>query len=174
MKNNIVLIGMPSSGKSTVGKILAEIVGLKFADTDVLIYEREKRPLKDIVNSDGYEKFLDIQEEVILGLNLSGYVIATGGSVIYRERSMNHLRENGIIVYLETDYSEIAERITPDRRLARKESQNLQDMYMERKTLYEKYADININCAARNPCEIADEISRRIAGFENLKHNKDS
>lgn len=157
-KSNIVLIGMPSSGKSTVGKYLAEKTGMQFIDTDLIILEREKRPLKDIVNSDGLQKFLEIQQEVIQGLDVNNSIISTGGSVIYSPASMKHLKENGSIIFLKLEYEEIEKRITSGRRFARKEEQDLMDLYRERMPLYEKYADITINCSGKSVEKIAGEI----------------
>jgi len=161
---NIVLIGMPSSGKSTVGRLLAKKINYEFIDTDKLIMEKVNKPLKDLVNEDGLEKFLDIQEKTILETSVDKHVIATGGSVIYSEKSMNHLKKNSVIVYLETDMKELADRITSDRRLARNENQSFQEMYEERKLLYEKYADITVNCTNRKPEDIADELVKKLEG----------
>ncbi|HHW32126.1 MAG TPA: shikimate kinase [Clostridiaceae bacterium] len=157
-KSNIVLIGMPGSGKSTVGKTLAGIMKRKFIDTDLLIKEAEGRELKDIVAKEGREAFLNIQEKIILKLNTANSVIATGGSVVYSPLSMSHLKKDGVIVYLKNKFELLIERAGADRRFARNENQSLQDMFDERNPLYEKYADIIIDCSERGPVELAKEI----------------
>lgn len=162
-KKNIVLIGMPSSGKSTVGKILAQAVGFLFIDTDEVILEKEKRPLRDIVNTEGLAAFLRIQEEAVLGLDLEGYVIATGGSVIYGEASMLHLKEKGLVVYLETAFAEVEGRLEQGRRFARNAGQSMAEVYREREPLYKKYADTLVVCSGKTPEEIASEIYKRLA-----------
>lgn len=161
-KSNIVLIGMPGSGKSTVGKTLAGILNSKFIDTDLLIKEAEGRELRDIVNEDGREAFLNIQEKIILNLKIAKSVIATGGSVVYSSLSMKHLKEDGVIIYLKNKFELLIERAGADRRFARNENQSLQDMFNERNPLYEKYADIIIDCSEREPEELAMEIIRKI------------
>lgn len=159
---NIVLIGMPSSGKSTVGKLLAKKINYKFIDTDELILKKVNKPLRDVVKEDGLQKFLDIQEKTILETSVDEHVIATGGSVIYSEKSMNHLKKNAVIVYLETDLQELEGRITSNRRLARNENQSFYEMYEERKLLYEKYADITVNCVNKKPEDITDELIKKL------------
>lgn len=97
---NIVLIGMPSSGKSTIGKPLSKELNMQFIDTDSLIFEREKRALKDIVNEDGLERFLQIQEDTILEIDAENHVISTGGSVVYNARAMEHLKKTALLFFL--------------------------------------------------------------------------
>ena len=157
-KSNIVLIGMPNSGKSTVGKQLAKILDMNFVDTDQLIFEQERKPLKEIVESDGLEKFLSIQEEVVKRLKVENSVIATGGSVIYSSVSMEHLRSAGIVVFLDTDYEKVMSRLSSGRRFARRENQSLLDVYNERLPLYRKYADIIVECSDMTAERIASEI----------------
>jgi len=157
-KSNIVLIGMPNSGKSTVGKQLAKILDMNFVDTDQLIFEQERKPLKEIVESDGLEKFLSIQEEVVKRLKVENSVIATGGSVIYSSVSMEHLRSAGIVVFLDTDYEKVMSRLSSGRRFARRENQSLLDVYNERLPLYRKYADIIVECSDMTAERIALEI----------------
>jgi len=157
-KSNIVLIGMPNSGKSTVGKQLAKILDMNFVDTDQLIFEQERKPLKEIVESDGLEKFLSIQEEVVKRLKVENSVIATGGSVIYSSVSMEHLRSAGIVVFLDTDYEKVMSRLSSGRRFARRENQSLLDVYNERLPWYRKYADIIVECSDMTAERIALEI----------------
>ena len=157
-KTNIVLIGMPSAGKTTVGVSLAQRLGMKFIDTDDVIKQIENKPLKDIVNEEGHQKFLEKQEAAILGLNLENHVIATGGSVVYADGSMQHFTNNGTIIFLLMTYSEVEQRVTPERRFAREKGKSLLDVYNERMPLYEKYADLTIYCSKKSVEEIVDEI----------------
>lgn len=157
-KTNIVLIGMPSSGKSTVGASLAENMGMNFIDTDIVIKQRENKDLKDIVNEEGHKKFLEKQETAILELILEHHVIATGGSVIYGENSMEHLKTDGIVIFLMLDYAETEQRVTPDRRFARESIKSLFDLYNERMPLYKKYADFTVSCSNKKVEEIVTEI----------------
>jgi len=159
-KSNIVLIGMPNSGKSTVGKHLATVLNMDFVDTDQLIFEQEKKPLKDIVQSDGLEKFLSIQEDIVKSLKVENSVIATGGSVIYSSISMEHLKSTGFVVFLDIDYEKVVSRLSSGRRFARQENQSLLDVYNERLPLYRKYADIILKCSDMTAERIALEIIR--------------
>ena len=102
-KSNIVLIGMAGCGKSTVGKMLAAKLNRSFVDTDELIVEYQRRPLQQIIDSEGSEKFRLIEEEVLLNVNVSNHVIATGGSSIYSSKGIEHLKECGVIILLQTD-----------------------------------------------------------------------
>ena len=144
---NIVLIGMPGVGKSTVGVILAKMIGYHFVDTDILIQEQENRLLCDIIESDGVEGFLKIENKINSNINITDSVIATGGSVIYGKEAMEHLGEIGTIIYLKLPYNildEILENIK-GRGVVLKDGQGLHDLYEERIPLYEKYADIVID-----------------------------
>lgn len=157
-KHNIILIGMPSAGKSTIGVRLADELGKGFIDTDSIIRQSEKKDLKDIVNNDGLERFLEIQENNILKMNVENHIVATGGSVVYSDAAMKHLKKNGVVVYLKLEFEEIEKRLTPGRRFARNESQSIKDLYNERVPLYEKYADITVNCSARDVESVVAEI----------------
>ncbi len=158
-RKNIVLIGMPSSGKSTVGRPLAEFLKMKFIDTDRKIREVSGKPLRDIVQEDGLEAFLEIQEKTILGINSENSVISTGGSVVYSSRTMEYLAEGGMIVYLKNSLETLEGRITPERRLARSNGQTYAQLYDERTLLYEKYAHETIECDGKSVEEIVDEIT---------------
>ncbi|GAE90051.1 shikimate kinase [Acetivibrio straminisolvens] len=157
-KGNIVLIGMPSSGKTTIGEPLAKTLSMGFVDTDKIITDKEKRPLRDIVNQDGLEKFLEIQQSVLMNLDVSNHVISTGGSVVYSESAMEHLKKNSIVVYLKLEFDEIKRRLSSARRLARDSSKSFEDIYKERVPLYEKYADVTINCSSKSVLSIVAEI----------------
>lgn len=158
---NIVLIGMPSSGKSTIGKPLSKDLGMDFIDTDALIFESEKRALKDIVNEDGLQKFLKIQEKIILEIDAKNHVISTGGSVIYNSMAMEHLRKEGFIVFLDVKLDEINNRLESGRRFARNSNQSFEDLYKERLPLYQKYANITIDCANKDVDMLVKEIKEQ-------------
>ena len=144
---NIVLIGMPGVGKSTVGVILAKMIGYHFVDTDILIQEQENRLLCYIIESDGVEGFLKIENKINSNINITDSVIATGGSVIYGKEAMEHLGEIGTIIYLKLPYNILDERLEniKGRGVVLKDGQGLHDLYEERIPLYEKYADIVID-----------------------------
>ncbi|WP_066713578.1 shikimate kinase [Clostridium sp. Marseille-P299] len=147
-RNNIVLIGMPGAGKSTMGVVLAKVLGYQFLDADLLIQKEEKRLLKDIIKEEGLEGFINIEERVNKNIQANRTVIATGGSVIYGENAMEHLREIGLVVYLQLGYEKINSRLgnIKQRGVALKKGQTLHDLYLERCPLYERYAHITINC----------------------------
>jgi shikimate kinase len=159
---NIILIGMPSAGKSTIGKLISKSIGKSFIDTDTIIKEKANKPLRDIVNTDGLAKFLEIQESTILDMKFEDFIIATGGSVVYSDTAMNHLKNKGIIIYLKLEYRVIEERVTPDRRFARSTEQSLLQLYNERVPLYEKYADITIECSNLSEEEIINNVLNRL------------
>lgn len=154
MKNNIVLIGMPSCGKSTVGVVLAKAMGYRFVDSDLVIQEQTGRLLHEIIEDEGLEVFNQIENEINGSLNYERAIIATGGSVIYGEEAMEHLRSIGTIVYIELPYEILKERIGDlnARGVSIKKGQTFKELYEERKPLYEKYADITIS---------ADDLSIR-------------
>lgn len=145
-KSNIVLIGMPGSGKSTVGVILAKNLGIEFVDTDILIQSAENRTLQDIVDNRGHMALRAIEERVLSDIHLHKHVIATGGSAAYSEPAMLHLKENGLIVFLDVDLKSLRARISnyDTRGLAKRPDQSFQDLFDERFELYTKYADITI------------------------------
>lgn len=142
--NNIVLIGMPGAGKSTLGVILAKIFGYEFLDSDLLIQKREGKLLCEIMEECGTEGFLKIEEDVNTSINADNTVIATGGSVVYERKAMQHFKEIGKIVYLELDYPSLQKRLgdMKARGVVLKDGQTLLSLYEERTPLYEAYADI--------------------------------
>lgn len=146
-KSNIVLIGMPTSGKSTVGVILAKILGKDFVDTDLLIQKEAGRKLSEIIEEDGLDGFLRIEEEVCCNVNAENTVIATGGSVVYGEEAMRHLKKISRIVYLEIDYETLEQRLhhVKQRGVVLKPGQTKKDLYEERIELYKRYADIVVS-----------------------------
>ena len=145
--NNIVLIGMPGVGKSTLGVVLAKELGYQFVDADLLIQERENRLLKEIIAEDGVDGFLKIENDVNASISADKTVIATGGSVIYGKEAMEHLKEIGTVVYLKLDYDTLDSRLgnLKGRGVVLKDGQTLKDLYDERIPLYEKYADVIVD-----------------------------
>lgn len=146
MKDNIVLIGMPGVGKSTVGVILAKVLGYQFIDADLVIQQQEGRLLHEIIEKEGTEGFIQVENRVNASLSASHAIIATGGSVVYGKEAMEHLREIGTVVYLEVSFPVLEKRLADikGRGVVLKEGQNLYDLYLERTPLYESYADIRI------------------------------
>ena len=162
MKDNIVLIGMPGAGKSTVGVVLAKVTGHKFVDSDLVIQENTGKLLHELITEYGMEGFLEIENKTNAQLKTSKAVIATGGSVIYGEEAMEHLREIGLVVYLKLTLDSIAERLgdLQQRGVALKEGWGLKELYEERVPLYEKYADIIVDCEGKSIREITEEIAK--------------
>ena len=145
-RDNIVLIGMPGVGKSTVGVILAKVLGYQFLDVDLVIQEQEGKLLREIIEEVGTEGFIQVENRVNAGLKCNKTIIATGGSVVYGQEAMEHLKEIGAIVYLEVSYPIIEKRLSDikGRGVVLKEGQTLYDLYQERTPLYEKYADVRV------------------------------
>ena len=141
---------MSGAGKSTLGVLLAKALGMDFVDTDILIQQREGRLLQTILEEDGIERFLQIEESVVTGIHTEGCVIATGGSVVYSECAMTALRQEGIVVYLYVPCDELEKRLTniTTRGIVMKKGHSLKDVYEERLPLYEKYSDITVDCSS--------------------------
>ncbi len=158
--NNIVLIGMPGAGKSTVGVILAKVMGYHFIDSDLLIQEQEKCLLKDIIERNGLDGLIAVEEQVNSNIQADRTVIATGGSVIYGEKAMEHLRKIGTVVYIKLSYRTISRRLgnIRQRGVVFREGQTLQSLYEERCPLYEKYAHIIIEAEDLDMEELMDRI----------------
>ena len=144
---NIILIGMPAAGKSTVGVVVAKRLGYEFVDTDLLIQKQEKRLLKEIIEQEGNDGFLAIENQVNRDLEVDQAVISPGGSVVYCEEAMQHFKNIGVIVYLHVSYEDIYQRITnaKNRGVILKEGQTLKTLYDERVELFEKYADYTVS-----------------------------
>lgn len=145
-KSNLVLIGMPGSGKSTIGVILAKRTSHDFVDTDVLIQSVEHRSLQSIMDSEGYMRLREIEARVLQSLDVENHVISTGGSVVYSDEAMQHLRKNGTTIYLDVSLEALRKRITDyeTRGIAKRPDQSFADLFEERALLYRKYADITI------------------------------
>ena len=162
MNNNIILIGMPGAGKSTVGVVLAKAIGYDFIDSDLLIQSETGKRLFEIINEKGIDGFLDVENEVNAHIETDHTVIATGGSVIYGEKAMEHLKSIGKVVYLKVSYESLEKRLGNllQRGVAIRSGNTLLDLYNERVPLYEKYADLTIdeqNCNIREVVEVIQE-----------------
>lgn len=158
-KRNVVLIGMPACGKSVTGVVLAKALNKKFIDADLLIQERAGKGLQDIINEDGLDVFKKIEEEVLLGIGECNAVIATGGSAVYYEAAMEHLKNSSIVVYIEVSLSDIKQRLKniKTRGVAMAKNQSLDDLYAIRKPLYEKYADAIVKSG--NESDMEDTVA---------------
>jgi shikimate kinase len=146
LSENIVLIGMPGVGKSTVGVLLAKSMKRPFIDTDLLVQIAADRFLQEIIDGDGMEAFLDLEARTIAAMPVTGAVIATGGSVVYRDAAMAHLRAHGRLVFLAASFSAIATRLRniATRGIACQPGQSLEALYQERQPLYAQYADLTV------------------------------
>lgn len=167
MKKNLIFIGMPAVGKSTVGIVVAKRLGMQFIDTDLLIQEREKKLLCEIIAEVGEEGFLEIENRVNAEVDAENAVISPGGSVIYCEEAMEHYKKIGTIVYLRASYQTIKKRIhNPKKRgVVLRDGQTFQDLYEERVKYFEKYADITIS---EDGCEIEDTIENVLEEVKKL------
>ena len=145
--NNITLIGMPGAGKSTIGVVLAKVLGYQFLDSDLLIQKQEKRRLSEIIEEEGDKGFKDVENRVNASIEAENTVIATGGSVVYCEEAMEHLKSIGTVVYLKLSLNALSKRLgnLKGRGVLLREGQTLTNLYEERTPLYEKYADIVID-----------------------------
>jgi shikimate kinase len=162
--SNLVLIGMPGSGKSTVGVILAKKTSRDFVDTDLLIQTSQGRNLQDIVDHDGYVALRHIEERVLLDLSVRNHVIATGGSAVYSDQAMAHLKSDGLAIFLDVDLATLESRI-PDfstRGLAKRPEQSLSELFDERFELYTKHAGITIKCDKLTHEEVCARIIEEI------------
>lgn len=161
MKDNIVLIGMPGAGKSTVSVVLAKKLGKNFLDSDLVIQEKTGKLLHEIISESGIDEFNRIEDSINASLNVSNTIIATGGSVIYGHNAMEHLKSIGKIFYLKLSFAEIEERLgdLKKRGVVLRDGQDLKSLYVERVPLYEKYADVTIECDGKMLREVVEEIA---------------
>lgn len=157
---NIILIGMPGAGKSTIGVVLAKKTGYSFIDSDLLIQEREKMLLYEIIEQKGLEVFKQIENAVNASIQTEHSIIATGGSAIYGKKAMAHFQAIGSIIYLKLDYQEIESRVgdLEQRGVALPPGCTLKELYEERTPLYEKYANFTIDCSMKSIREIVAEL----------------
>ena len=165
-KKNILMIGMPASGKSTIGVLLAKRLGYSFVDVDLVIQEKTGKLLKEIIAEEGDDGFLRVEEQANLELDVEKSVIAPGGSVIYEAKE--HYKETATIVYLKLCYEDLESRLgnLVDRGVVLKDGMTLRDLYNERLPYYEKYADITLDETGKEFGELVDELR---AYFENLE-----
>lgn len=147
MKKNIILIGMPGVGKSTIGVVLAKVMGYQFVDADLVIQEKEGKLLREIIEEVGTEGFIEVENRINSQIEAEHAIVATGGSVVYGTEAMAHLKEIGTVLYLKLPYEELERRLSDikGRGVVLKEGQTLRDLYEERVPLYEKYADVIVD-----------------------------
>lgn len=164
--DNIILIGMPGSGKSTVGVVLAKALGLRFLDVDLLIQEREGALLQQLIDARGVEAFLDLERDAILSLDGRGTVVAPGGSCVCREESIAHMRGLGTVVYLRLPLEDVAARIRnlATRGIALSPGQTLADVYQYRAPLYERCAHVTVPAGGRTPAETVEAVKEALSG----------
>lgn len=159
---NIVLIGMPASGKSTIGVLLAKALGFRFIDTDIVIQNDTGRLLQDIIDKDGLDAFCIAEERAIVSVGeQGGCVIATGGSAVYSRTAMLHLKEHGLIYYLSLPTEEVEKRLynIKSRGIAMRKTDTIEDVFRRRRALYEEYSDITIDCFGKTLEETVTEIA---------------
>lgn len=168
MKNNIVLIGMPGVGKSTVGVILAKVLGYQFLDADLVIQEQEGKLLHEIIEEKGTDGFIRVENRVNASLDTDKTIIATGGSVVYGKEAMEHLKEIGQVVYLEVSFEELEKRLADikGRGVVLRVGQTLKDLYLERTPLYEKYADVTVNEEGLGVEETVDVLVKKLKNMQ--------
>lgn len=164
---NIVFIGMPGVGKSTIGVILAKILGYSFIDSDLVIQETTGKLLKDIITAEGVEGFLAVENHINSTITGEKAIIATGGSAVYGAEAMAHFQKIAVIVYLKADYETLASRLKniKNRGVVFKEGQTLMDIYQERIPLYEKYAHVIIDTKNDNTEEVVAKVGAAIESF---------
>ncbi len=164
--DNIILIGMPGSGKSTVGVLLAKLLGYGFIDSDLIIQHTAGKKLFEILRDEGAEYFARLESSANANLMAHNTVIATGGSVVYSKEAMEHLKSIGTVVYLRVSLKELERRVNnfETRGIVMKKGQTLADIFEERASLYEKYADITVNCSKGSLMKNAEKIFEAIGG----------
>jgi shikimate kinase len=164
MKSNITLIGMPGAGKSTVGIIAAKYLSLGFIDTDVLIQVNRQKSLQQIINESDHLNLRHIEEEEILKLQVAHHVIATGGSAVYSEVAMAHIRNISTVMFLKVEYEELKKRIHnfKTRGIAKAKGQTFRELFNERQVLYNRYAEITIECDTLDQEEVAEIVAGKV------------
>lgn len=164
-KSNLVLIGMPGVGKSTIGVVLAKHLGLSFIDTDLLIQSKTGCRLQQTIDTQGLDQFLEIEEKVILGLHAKQSIIATGGSVIYSPFAMDALRRNGHLIYLKISLPQLQQRLDDmgQRGVVIEQNQSFADLYESRTRLYEQYAELTVDCDHQTPSQVVERVQVAIA-----------
>ena len=167
MKNNIVLIGMPGVGKSTIGVILAKVLGYQFVDADLLIQQQEGKLLKDIIADVGTEGFIQVENRVNASIQAEKTIIATGGSVVYGKEAMEHLKSIGTVIYLKVSFEILQKRLADikGRGVVLKEGQDLCALFEERAPFYENYADIEIS---EEDLSVEETVEKLVEILQNL------
>ena len=167
MKDNIVLIGMPGVGKSTIGVILAKVLGYQFVDADLLIQQQEGKLLKDIIADVGTEGFIQVENRVNASIQAEKTIIATGGSVVYGKEAMEHLKFIGTVIYLKVSFEILQKRLADikGRGVVLKEGQDLCALFEERAPLYENYADIEIS---EEDLSVEETVEKLVEILQNL------
>lgn len=161
---NVVLIGMPGCGKSTVGVLLAKVLQFGFTDCDLLIQKRCSMSLQNIIDTCGLDRFLKEEEDTIVSFNDDNCIVATGGSAVYSQKAMEHLKKNGIVVYLSLPLEDIEGRLTniKTRGVAMQKGTTVAELYKERSPLYEKYADITVEAHGLDIEETVEQVAEHI------------
>ncbi|MBL1273631.1 MAG: shikimate kinase [Oceanospirillales bacterium] len=164
---NLIFVGMPGSGKSTVGVLVAKRLGLGFIDTDLLIQQKAGCTLQDIVNQRGYLALRLVEEEVLLQLNVEKHVLSTGGSAVYSDAAMTHLKMGGIVIFLDISLDTVASRIGDYslRGISKRPEQSLIELYEERSALYSRYADITIQGDALSQERVCEVLIERLSAY---------
>lgn len=164
MNDNIILIGMPGVGKSTVGVVLAKAIGYNFIDADLVIQQQEGKLLCELIAELGADGFLMLENQVNRDLQVTRCIIATGGSAIYCQEAMEHYKETGTVLYLKVSYEELENRLgdLKNRGVVLKKGQTLKDLYQERTMLYEKYADVTVSEEGLSIRETIDVVKKSL------------
>lgn len=157
---NVILVGMPGAGKSTIGVLLAKRIAFDYIDSDINIQHKTGESLQETMDRDGYLKLRDIEEEVLKEIHVDNTVISTGGSAVYGDSAMVHLKKNGIVVFIKASLDELKSRVHnyEHRGIARRPDQSFQELFDERDLLYNKYSDITVNSLKGNQDEMVEEI----------------
>ena len=172
-KENIVLIGMPGSGKSTVGVLVSKALGMDFMDVDLVIQQREGKLLQDSVDELGAQGFMELEERVVCSLSCTGTVIAPGGSAVCREKAAEHLKKLGKLVYLHLPCSALEARLSnmASRGIAMEPGQTLLDIYNYREPIYRRWADLTVNAEGQDMAETVTSVLEALGAPESVRKN---
>ncbi|MES2823843.1 MAG: shikimate kinase [Pseudomonadota bacterium] len=159
-RNSLILIGMPGSGKSTLGALLTNALKKDLVDTDHLIKQQQHKSPQNILDEQGYLALRAIEEQILLQMQCPNHIVATGGSAVYSENAMHHLKQFGPIIFLDVSLQELLNRVQDmgTRGIARRPDQSFAELFAERRPLYQQYADIVIDCENKTPEAIIKEI----------------
>ncbi|SET48212.1 shikimate kinase [[Clostridium] polysaccharolyticum] len=161
---NVVLVGMPGAGKSTIGVVLAKVLGFEFIDSDIVIQKQEKKLLREIIEENGLDGFIEIEGNINASLNGENTVIATGGSAVYHDEAMKHFQKTAKIVYIKLSYETLVSRLGDLKRrgVVLREGQTFKELYNERHPLYESYADIIVDGEEKTVEELMVAIKEKL------------